>query len=138
MSSVRCRVEPDRSLVYDFIRNNGYPIEVTWDDLSDSLYVSLHKDGEVIGYAWGYFPDAGVFAPHVCVAEAHRGSMTRPLWQELERIAFWLGADQLVVGFEDDDPSVSRMVALLRRLGFRSEPGLFNLNQIFIKDISLE
>jgi GNAT superfamily N-acetyltransferase len=133
---VYVRVEHDHDLVIGFLVANEYPRSWTKAMLADCLVVRVFTDNETIGYIWGQWVDTGIMTFHACVTPWFRGRWLTPaLLEELEKIAFWVGADQLIAS-TDDLPKGPKMARLLKRLGFEEDdPTPFETTTIFTKNL---
>jgi hypothetical protein len=130
------RIEHRRDEVIEFLIVHAYPVVWTREMFAEALIVRIFDDrDETWGYVWGTWADTGVMAIHSCIARKFRGrALSRQVFQQLDQMAFWLGADELVVGV-DDLSNAHRVRLLLLRHGFKEEPGRYDKESVFIKNL---
>jgi len=129
--TIHYRIEVNRASVIDYLREHKYPIEWTEQMLGQTLMVRLFDDEGTVGYVWGVWIDEGVLAIHACVGRRY-GVWLRSIARDLEKIAFWLGADDLVIGTEGV-PHARLLARLAKQQGY--EESELEGQQIFIKNL---
>lgn len=126
-----CRVEYNHAEVIEFLQYVNYPVEWTEDMFKQALVVRVSDMESLIGYFWGTWVDHGVMVIHVAIDPDRAGAWADPeLISELLRIAFWLGADEVIASFEGN-PRAAQMARLVRRFGFVEEPELYDKTSVF-------
>jgi len=126
-----CRVEYNHADVVEFLHYVNYPVEWTEEAFKQALVVRVSDMESLIGYFWGTWVDHGIMAIHVAIDPDRAGAWTNPeLVSELLRIAFWLGADEVVASFQDT-PRAVQLERLARRFGFTEEPEFYDQISVF-------
>lgn len=135
-SPTSLRVEYDLELVSQFLKDNGYPFEWSSDQLGTTLVIRAFDDGDnTVAYFWGQWVQTGVMAFHVCVAKGRYGiCFRRPVIAELEKIAFLVGADELLTSV-GGLPHAARLRLILLHQGFEEVDEAYGKQQIFTKNL---
>lgn len=125
MTTVFCRIETDPVALFQFLQLNGYPYWFSLDRLStpETLRVRiLDNNGDPIGYMWGDWVEVGRFHFHLCaLAGRSLPLFSSDLLDQLLRMTFWVGADEVVTNV-DGHSRFPQLRRLLLRIGFSEDP----------------
>jgi hypothetical protein len=119
----KIRIEPDPTDLLSFLDESGYPyrewLEHEW--LKDcAIFARVNDEFGTVGFIWAQWEDVGSLIVHVASLPMAKFDW-RGLMSDLDTVAYFLGADEMVLSF-DLNKRARSLGRLVESVGFVRDP----------------